>query len=646
MKNTGRFSSIIILFLVILTFSVQGQENAVKPRIAVKQLTVTDPENVQLKVISDRVTGSTELVLKFMNQYELETSEEIAGIDDTAGSMLDYCNSKNIDNLVYGKTYIGSDYSFVIEMSVFSREKEQTVLTKIGRAETALDIFEASDSLTAAIIEEFSGMHIAFGKIHLENTGVEGSFFPYIDGEPFNKDSANIDNLLIGKRTVEIRQVRMTGETVIHTEEVIIRENSITDVSFEIPHLLPAETEIIKDYDKIIEKNWDRLKRKDKVARAFNELDSIFTNADYNLTLLELREKYRNRRAEWEANLVELSKQGTREFIIGAAMGVNIGDITKRNYDDENTKEDSPYDPIDEYKWNDEKHPSPVFGVNIQYQLFRNLYLQTEFNYKEIFYQKGTDFDNYIKIMEIPVLLKLTKQFNNHRLSMYMGPGFFKVDKAGGLFDYKFDPADFTHVDVRDQDIEMIMGLEYGYKKGRHVLTAGLRYTNMNILEYSFFDVDDGKDYDQMLASSTFELLLGYGYNLGGSGEIVKEEDKDKWLFPAETGLMFSLRDEEDNTQIYAGGGALRKIAGNFYGGLKLVVFQEGGAPMLSVAHTKDPDKLIHNYSVLVFPMFDMLVGAFHYSIAINRFSLSAFAGGPLEKITDMGIGIGAGYFF
>ncbi len=647
MRRHVILSVLCMIIMLIITNPGFSQESTVKPRIAVKKLTVSDPGNIQLEVISDRITDSTELVLKFMNEYEFDTSPGISSVETTDSSMLDYCNRNNIDNIVYGKTYIGSDNSFVIEMSVFSRKKAQTALTRIGRAETALDIFDTADRLTAVIIEEFSGVHIAFGKVHLENSGVAGSFIPYIDGEPFPENSSTIENLLIGKRTVEIRQNRMLGETSIFSTEVTVSENSAADVVFEIPDLLPAETEVIEGYNKTIDRNYDKLKRKDRVIQAFNEIDSLLSDTPWNITLEDLRADYRKKRTEYEANLAELAKKGKREFIVGASLGVNIADITQRSHDDgEDSKDNSPYDPVHDDEWNKDKPPSPQIGVNIQYQLFRNLYLQTEFNYKELYYSDIGGFENYIRITEIPVLLKLTKQFENHRFSMYMGPGLFKIEKANGIFNYESE-LNFTRLDVRDEDIEMIMGLEYGYKKGRHLLSAGLRYTNMNILEYSFFDVDDGRDYDMMLHSSTFELILGYGYNLGGSGKIIEEKDRNKWLFPAETGLMFMSGGSEDNTDIFAGGGALRRITPNLYAGIKLFVFSEGGAPMLSIATTKNPDKIIHNYSALVFPVMGTTVGAFEYNIGINKISLGAFMGGPLDNgLQDIAFGVGAGYYF
>ncbi len=171
----------------------------------------------------------------------------------------------------------------------------------------------------------------------------------------------------------------------------------------------------------------------------------------------------------------------------------------------------------------------------------------------------------------------------------------------------------------------MIMGLEYGYKKNRHIYTAGLRITSMNILEYTFFDTQDAKEYSQIMRSTTFELLLGYGYNFGGTGRISKEKDEVKWIFPAETGLMFNLNSSEDNTDIFVSGGFLRKFTKKMYWGIKGFVFKEGGAPLLSLAVSEDPDKLINNFSFMVFPVDGSVAGALEYNLGIKRISIGAF---------------------
>ena len=82
------------------------------------------------------------------------------------------------------------------------------------------------------------------------------------------------------------------------------------------------------------------------------------------------------------------------------------------------------------------------------------------------------------------------------------------------------------------------------------------------------------------------------------------------------------------------------------YWGIKGFVFGEGAAPLISFAVSKDPDKLIHNYSFLLFPIDGSAAGAFQYNIGIKRISIGAFAGGPLTDLQDMAVGIGLGYYF
>ena len=651
--QVNKITAVIVFFVLLIPISeIFSQDNdtvgITRPRIAVKKLIVNNPEDIQLEVISKRVTDSTKQIMKFMNEYELTDSanSDLSSLEESGKSFLDYCNNNNIDNIVYGKTYIGSDDSYVIEMSVFSREKKQTALTRIGRAESALDIFEAADNLTASIIEEFSGVHIAFGNINLINIGVEGSFTPFIDGEPFASNLLHIENLLIGKRTIEIRQTRMLEETVIFSEEVIVKENSLSKITFKVPNLLPEESKVIRDYDKIININREKVRKKDKVTRAFNEIDTLLADTPYNITLSVLREEYRKKRTEWELYLTELGKREKREIIVGATTGVNIGFIDHRNDDDET---DEFYDPIDVHDWNDEVHPGPVLGLNFQYQIYNSFYIQTEFNVKEIFFSDFDNQDNYIQIIEIPILLKLTKQFKKNRFSLYLGPSFYSIEKSGGVFNEEYVSGEFQSVDQRDGGSGFIAGMEYGYKTGRHILTAGLRLTSlMSILDYSYqnpsLDV-----FDSELVGTSAELLLGYGYNFGGSGRIETEENRNKWLFPAEAGFMIQSGESSDNTNIIFFGGGLRKFTENLYFGLKLFAFNEGGAPLLSMAYTKDPDKRIDNYSFIVVPLNGETIYAFQYNIGINRYNLGLFSGGPIGSGFDFSgaaVGITAGYFY
>ncbi len=94
----------------------------------------------------------------------------------------------------------------------------------------------------------------------------------------------------------------MLGETTIHTQELIIKENTASELSFEIPHLLPAESEVINDHDKIITKNWNRIKKKEKSKKKL--LMSLIHYLPIKTTIfpcLILKMNTKVRKAEWEA---------------------------------------------------------------------------------------------------------------------------------------------------------------------------------------------------------------------------------------------------------------------------------------------------------------------------------------------------------
>ena len=263
-----------------------------KPRVAVIPVLIADKSNIQLNIISNRVTETAGLILRFMNEYEfVKDPAPLSGYSQE--EMLAYCTREKIDNLVYGKAIQERDESFTIEMSVFSRETGDTTTTRKEKAESALDIFSTTDRITFSLIEGFSGRHIAFGSIAITFASDKGSFIPFIDGEEFPADTDSFRQVLTGERTIQIKQNRMTGTYVIHTEKITVREGVESRISLIVPYLLEDELEILSDFDKIIEKNRDKTSRKDKVVDAYNKIDSLLSDTPYNLRLSELRDKYR-----------------------------------------------------------------------------------------------------------------------------------------------------------------------------------------------------------------------------------------------------------------------------------------------------------------------------------------------------------------
>ncbi|MCP5515329.1 MAG: porin family protein [Spirochaetales bacterium] len=601
-----------------------------KPRVAVIPVSIADKNNIQLNIISDRVTETAGLILRFMNEYEyVKDPVPLSGY--SREEMLAYCTREKIDNLVYGRAVQEIDDSYTIEMSVFSREAEETTTTRKEKAESALDIFSTTDRITFSLIEGFSGRHIAFGSIAITFASDKGSFIPFIDGEEFPADTDTFRQVLTGDRTVQIKQNRMTGTYVIHTEKITVKEGAESSISLVIPYLLEDEQEVLSEFDKIIEKNRDKLSRKDKVTDAYNKIDSLLIDTPYNLSLSELRDKYRNERAAWEAELAAKPVLDKREIIIGFHAGAGISNVKEAWENDS----ENPYD-VDEI--NSQNNLGPTAGFFLEYQLLNNISLQAEYNRNEkVYYKEDDGTTHYIKTTEIPLMLKYMIKTDIGRFAILMGAAYHNIYDEGNMIMPELADAYLT-----EDGIGPVAGIEYSYKINRHVFNLGIRASSINVLEYTAVEGEG----DFRLDSSTVEFLVGYGYNFGGKGNKVQtEESREKWLFPVHAGFMY-MQDSDSPYSPLVEAGFLYRFTETKYFGLTGFALSEGGGPLLTMAWTKDPDRVINSIGFIIMPMQDMIIGAGGYNFAWKRFSIGAIFGGPLDDVQHIAYGLAAGYYF
>ncbi len=643
----------IVTFLAVLLLfplpQILAQE--AKPRVAVIPVEIRDRDNIQLNVISDRVTETSGLILRFMNEYEYVKNPPSLSEFDNA-SLLDYCARVKIDNLVYGRAIQEKDESFTIEMSVFSREKESTTITKTGKAETALDIFDTADRITFSLIEGFSGRHIAFGSVAITLTADQGSFIPVIDMIEYPENTSLFTQVLTGERTIEIRQKRMTETVTIHTEKIMVREGVKSEIALEIPYLIESEKEILSDYDKIIKNNRDKTGKREKVIDAYNKIDSLLADTPYNTALAKLRERYMKERQEWETAAANAPKKEKREFIAGVHAGASLSSLSERYGEDESKN------PADLDEINSQNNLSPSGGFFLEIQLLDNIYLQTEYNSKEYVFFKDEGITHSVNVNEFPFLLKYMLKTDAGRFSLLMGAAYRQLS-GSGFFDNAMDMSDISNFSLYESGITGIFGFEYSYKINRHILNMGIRLSSTGLTDYTAYDSAEDWYNDYRLDSGTVEVLLGYGYNLGGSGEIATGDNRKKWLFPAAFGLMFFNEGEDENeeenenedsgsTYPMAMGGALLAITDSFYLGITLFGFQQGGGPLVTFAWTKDPEMFINSCGFIVMPIGGATIAAGMYSISIKRFTVGAIIAGPVsgDDGGDIVYGLLMGYYF
>jgi len=229
-----------------------------------------------------------------------------------------------------------------------------------------------------------------------------------------------------------------------------------------------------------------------------------------------------------------------------------------------------------------------------------------------------------------------------------MGAAYRNIYEAGGFFEYGGETPDIYYFELMEDGVAPLFGFEYSYKIKRHVLSLGMRFSTGSLVEYSYHNSFENWDEDFRLDAATAEFLVGYGYNFGGAGDKVQtEESRLKWLFPVHFGFLLMPDDNNSNSvSPVAAGGILYKFKENVYLGITGFGFKDGGAPLLTAAWGKDPDRMINSAGFIVIPMMDTIIASGIYSIAINRFSISAIFGGDLTTIGNIAYGLMAGYFF
>ncbi|MDC7232107.1 MAG: hypothetical protein PQJ58_02655 [Spirochaetales bacterium] len=246
-----------LLFILLLILSggfLPAQETL--PRIYL-QAPVVHSRDKQLQTISYSVYDTTHLILDMLGRYDI-----MPPAGDVTGDYSAFCDAYNIDTFIGGECSMAADGPGIeLGMFVFDRKEGQVVQKLTGRAESVLDVFDEVDAMVLKLMEEFSGRHIAFGEILLENTGSPGIFDVWIDGKRYLPQENIIPKVINGEHLVQIVQIRLDGSYTVATETVEVMENETRVVSFAIPGILPSEEKSISELETFISENWEKRRR-------------------------------------------------------------------------------------------------------------------------------------------------------------------------------------------------------------------------------------------------------------------------------------------------------------------------------------------------------------------------------------------------
>ena len=206
----------------------------------------------QYNPLCSTITETVSLVLQFLKDYKLVDEEDVdlSRLEEAGGDDLDslriLAEGEGVNEIVFGRME-EKDGAFSFSIALFNVDEGRITNTQKADAETVLDVFDAGDELTEGLIAQLSDVTIAFGSISLVQTGGKGNYTVNLDGYPLRNPEKIFRKVLNGSYEVSITQQRLTGEQVVYSETVEVREGVISPVEFEIPPGTPEEFEWMEE---------------------------------------------------------------------------------------------------------------------------------------------------------------------------------------------------------------------------------------------------------------------------------------------------------------------------------------------------------------------------------------------------------------
>ncbi len=280
----------LLLFPFKFTFS---QEDVPRTKVSIIPMINTEKDD-RYNIICSTITDNIELTLNSLTKFDVLITKDLEPYKKPHKIKF-YAEKNRIDNIIFGKLYLSTEGYIVLQLSLYDRITGKVTKTIEERAESIFEIFDITEVLMVKLVEAFN----LFGTLRLVNTGEEGEFEVYINGEPVGKNIYELEKTLIGALKIEIKQKRMLKEVVIFSKDTEIYEGKTTKLEFGIPYLLKEEKDELEWREKIIKEKHDIKQDRDIVKKQFKELLGLLENVTYCYRLKEVYNQYKQMELEY-----------------------------------------------------------------------------------------------------------------------------------------------------------------------------------------------------------------------------------------------------------------------------------------------------------------------------------------------------------
>ncbi|MCF7939409.1 MAG: hypothetical protein K9L68_12485 [Spirochaetales bacterium] len=243
------------------TDEAAARETGEKNRSTGEQLVLLYPVQVEsgtedratLEALGTTVRDTLAVTLQFMEDYRVE---EAGKAGETSRAALGRrAEEAGAQNIIFGSIR-GSAERIEVELSVYDRYEDEVSGPKAGSVASILDTFELADRLVVELVEDFSGMRVAYGQVRLMPEGAGGPYRVLIDRMEVGASIRTVEKLLVGEHRVEVVQERGEETITLADRELTVEEGKVYEVSFELPYLTGEEAGYFGGADRRIADRW------------------------------------------------------------------------------------------------------------------------------------------------------------------------------------------------------------------------------------------------------------------------------------------------------------------------------------------------------------------------------------------------------
>ncbi|TVR51164.1 MAG: hypothetical protein EA426_20200 [Spirochaetaceae bacterium] len=317
MKNVRKGLFVAIVIAIGVSTATYGVED-LRPRVAILPVRNETGEPAYDAIM--RTMGDTiSLVLRLLGEYQVVEygvgrAEALVPRYDVE-SLVPFAEGERVEDVVFGTADRDEFGRLRFTLSLFDSSAGEITVTQSETAFTIFDVFDVADEIVAAMLAEFSDIRIAYGSIELVRSGVAGRYTVYLNDTRINNPERTLQRILNGEYTLSIVQDRLSGETTVFAQDVLVLENRTTTVEFTIPEASDEEHALLAEIAEPLIAATREGGELEESLTAIAEFQRTTIGADYDAALASRRDEIvREAGASAVARLQEIEAGGDRLF--------------------------------------------------------------------------------------------------------------------------------------------------------------------------------------------------------------------------------------------------------------------------------------------------------------------------------------------